>query len=65
MVGKRVKHKKYGTGTIKNIMYEGKIREMYIVEFDASNSELHDCLGFTKEKHGWFCCKREVVILDE
>ena len=65
MIGKRVKHEKYGLGTIKNIMFEGRIREMYIVEFDASNSKFHDCMGLTKEKHGWFCGKKEVKILDE
>lgn len=61
----RVKHKRYGLGTIKGLMFEGRVREMYVVEFDASNSELHDCLGQTKENHGYFCSKREVVILDE
>lgn len=65
MIGKRVKHEKYGLGTIKGLMFEGRIREMYVVEFDNPDSVFHDCFGETKDKHGWYCSKKELVILDE
>lgn len=59
----RVKHPKYGVGTIIYVMFENTKREMYLVEFDVSNSELHDGLGLTKKFSGGFYVKSELEIL--
>lgn len=63
--GQRVKHEKFGLGYIKQIMFKGKLREMYIVEFDKADKELHNCMGFTKDGKGYFCMKTEVEIYEE
>ena len=54
-IGDRVNHDKYGSGTIKKAMFEDTKRELLVVEFDVSNSELHDCLGLVEEHKGLFC----------
>ena len=63
--GQRVKHEKFGLGYIKQIMFKGKLREMYIVEFDKGNKDLHNCMGFTEDGKGYFCMKKEVEIYEE
>lgn len=63
--GQRVKHGEYGIGTVRYIMFEGTFRETYIIEFDESHEDLHDGFGMVKEKHGYCCGKRDLVIAYE
>lgn len=62
-VGTRIKHAEYGTGTIINIFFENTVREMYLIEFDVSNSELHDGLGFVKPQHGYFTNGEDIEVI--
>lgn len=63
-IGSKVKHSEYGTGTITHILYEDTKRELFAVEFDVSNSELHDCFGKTKMYYGWFCKAEELEVVE-
>lgn len=63
--GDRVNHQKYGKGTIKYIMFEGTFRETYLVEFDVSNSELHDGYDLVKEHHGYCCSKEQLEVIND
>lgn len=62
--GQRVKHEDFGFGTIRYIMFEGTFRERYLVEFDVSNSKLHDGYGLTKDNRCYCCEKKELVSID-
>ncbi len=64
VVGMRVKHSKYGSGTIKYVMFENIAHKLYVVEFDVSNSELYDCLGISKLYKGRFCNADELEVIE-
>lgn len=63
--GQKVKHSKFGLGIVKHVLFEGKKRECYIIEFEKSNIQLNNCFGLAKDKHGYICCSLEVETYDE
>lgn len=62
--GTRVKHKEYGLGTIKEIIFNKSKREMYLVEFDVSNSKLHNGFGIVADYKGYFSREDELEVVD-
>ena len=62
-IGTRVNHKEFGNGTIIRILYEGTRRETFAIEFDVSNSKLHNCLGLTESNKGYFCSSKELEVI--
>ena len=64
-INQRVKHEKFGLGTITHAMFVGTFREMYLIQFDESQEGLHDGFSFGKEKRCYWCRKKELEIVDE
>ena len=62
-VNDKVNHKKFGTGIIVKIFFEGTRRELFAIRFDVSNSELNDCLGLIEPYRGYFCTKKELEVI--
>lgn len=63
-VGQRVKHPTYGPGTVLYVMFEGKFREMYLVEFDNEHPKLHSgFVGGCKPKHGYWFRKKDLEVI--
>lgn len=62
-IGSRIKHAEYGTGTIINIFFEGTVRELYLIRFDVSNSELNDGFGSIEPQHGYFTDGKDVEVV--
>jgi len=62
-INDRVKHKKYGIGTIRNILFENTKREHFSVEFDVPNDDLHSCFETVKDHCGYFCNKNELEVI--
>lgn len=60
-IGDRVFHDEYGKGTVIKVMYEGRIRECYIVCFDNKHIDLHNGFGLTADNHALVCINKELI----
>lgn len=62
-IGDRVHHSKYGDGTIIDYLFRDTKRELLIVKFDVSNSELHNGLGLSDDTDCWCCDYDDLEII--
>ena len=62
--GDRVKHAKYGAGTIIHTMFDYTKHEIFLVKFDVSNSELHNGLAYSSENDCLFCSDNELEVIN-
>lgn len=61
-VGDRVKHEKWGKGTIR---YIDNLYQPYAVEFDKSFMAGHTCNRYCKDKHGLWCNEDELELVSQ